>query len=114
MERFSISVTLGKASNPHGANLEHNNRNFIAQNVHRDQIPQNILFKQQDVQEAYAELFDDAVAEYNAKQKQPCRRIKDYYAHISSGKREEPYYEVIVQLGDCKDTPCGSRRKTDR
>ncbi len=110
MERFSISVTLGKASNPHGANLEHNNRNFIAQNVHRDQIPQNILFKQQDVQEAYAELFDDAVAEYNAKQKQPCRRIKDYYAHISSGKREEPYYEVIVQLGDCKDTPCGSQR----
>ena len=61
MERFSISVTLGKASDPHGANLEHNNRNFIAQNVHRDQIPQNILFKQQDVQEAYAELFDDAV-----------------------------------------------------
>ena len=110
MEKFSISVTLGKASNPHGTNLEHNNRNFIAQNVHRDQIPHNILFKQQDVQEAYAELFDDAVAEYNAKQKQPCRRIKDYYAHISSGKREEPYYEVIVQLGDCKDTPCGSSR----
>jgi hypothetical protein len=67
MERFSISVTLGKANSPHGANLEHNNRNFIAQNVRRDQIPHNILFKQQDVQEAYAELFDDAVAEYNAK-----------------------------------------------
>lgn len=110
MERFSISVTLGKAGSPHGANLEHNNRNFIAQNVRRDQIPHNILFKQQDVQEAYAELFGAAVEEYNAKQKQPCRRIKDYYAHISSGKREEPYYEVIVQLGDCKDTPCGSRR----
>ena len=110
MERFSISVTLGKANSPHGANLEHNTRNFIAQNVRRDQIPHNILFKQQDVQEAYAELFGAAVEEYNAKQKQPCRRIKDYYAHISSGKREEPYYEVIVQLGDCKDTPCGSRR----
>lgn len=110
MERFSISVTLGKANSPHGANLEHNNRNFIAQNVRRDQIPHNILFKRQDVQEAYTELFGAAVEEYNVKQKQPCRRIKDYYAHISSGKREEPYYEVIVQLGDCKDTPCGSRR----
>ena len=108
MERFSISVTLGKASNPHGANLEHNNRSFIAQNVHRDQIPHNILFKQQEVQEAYSELFGAAIDYYNAKQKQPCRRIKDYFAHISSGKREEPYYEVIVQLGDCKDTPCGS------
>lgn len=103
MERFSISVTLGKVSSPHGANLEHNNRNFIAQNVRRDQIPHNILFKQQDVQEAYAELFGAAIDDYNAKQKQPCRRIKDYYSHIASGKREEPFYEVIVQLGDCKD-----------
>ena len=59
MERFSISVTLGKASDSHGANLEHNNRNFIAQNVHRDQMQNNIFFKQQDVREAYAELFDD-------------------------------------------------------
>jgi len=110
MERFSISVTLGKASNPHGANLAHNNRDFIAQNVRRDQMQNNIFFKQQDVREAYAELFGAAIAEYNAKQKQPCRRIKDYYSHIASGKREEPFYEIIVQLGDCKDTPCGSHR----
>ena len=110
MERFSISVTLGKASNPHGANLAHNNRDFIAQNVRRDQMQNNIIFKQQDVREAYAELFGAAIAEYNAKQKQPCRRIKDYYSHIASGKREEPFYEIIVQLGDCKDTPCGSHR----
>ena len=110
MERFSISVTLGKASDPHGANLAHNNRDFIARNIRRDQMQNNIFFKQQDIHEAYEELFCAAIAEYNAKQKQPCRRIKDYYSHIASGKREEPFYEVIVQLGDCKDTPCGSRR----
>lgn len=100
MERFSISVTLGKASNPHGANLAHNNRDFIARNIRRDQMQNNIFFKQQDVRETYSELFGAAIAEYNAKQKQPCRRIKDYYSHIASGKREEPFYEVIVQLGD--------------
>ncbi|MBR3419856.1 MAG: plasmid recombination protein [Oscillospiraceae bacterium] len=110
MERFSISVTLGKASNPHGANLAHNNRDFIARNIRRDQMQNNIFFKQQDVREAYSELFGAAIVDYNAKQKQPCRRIKDYYSHIASGKREEPFYEVIVQLGDCKDTPCGSPR----
>ena len=110
MERFSISVTLGKASNPHGANLAHNNRDFIARNIRRDQMQNNIFFKQQDVREAYSELFGAAIDDYNAKQKQPCRRIKDYYSHIASGKREEPFYEVIVQLGDCKDTPCGSPR----
>ena len=110
MERFSISVTLGKASNPHGANLAHNNRDFIARNIRRDQMQNNIFFKQQDIHEAYEELFGAAIDDYNAKQKQPCRCIKDYYSHIASGKREEPFYEVIVQLGDCKDTPCGSRR----
>ncbi len=110
MERFSISVTLGKASNPHGANLAHNNRDFIARNIRRDQMQNNIFFKQQDIHEAYAELFGAAIDDYNAKQKQPCRRIKDYYSHIASGKREEPFYELIVQLGDCKDTPCGSPR----
>ena len=110
MERFSISVTLGKASDPHGANLAHNNRDFIARNIRRDQMQNNIFFKQQDIHEAYEELFGAAIDDYNAKQKQPCRRIKDYYSHIASGKREDPFYEVIVQLGDCKDTPCGSPR----
>jgi len=58
MERFSISVTLGKASDPHGANLAHNNRDFIARNIRRDQMQNNIFFKQQDIHEAYEELFE--------------------------------------------------------
>ena len=58
MERFSISVTLGKASNPHGANLAHNNRDFIARNIRRDQMQNNIFFIQHDIHEAYEELFE--------------------------------------------------------
>ena len=108
MSKLSISFTLGKASVPHEANVEHNNREFIASNVNKSKIFENITYKKQDIREAYQELFEESLAEYNAKQKQPCRRIKDYYSHISKGKREEAFYEIVVQFGDSKTAPCRS------
>ncbi len=110
MDRYSISFTLGKASDPHGANLAHNNRKFTAANVHEARSGENITYIMQDVRDAYEQLFAKSVAEYNAKQRQPCRRIHDYYDHIANGNREEPYYEVVVQFGDMKNAPCGSAR----
>ena len=110
MDRYSISFTLGKASDPHGANLAHNNRNFTAANVHESRSNQNITYQRQDVRDAYEQLFGKALAEYNAKQAKPSRRIKDYYEHISSGNREETFYEVVVQFGDMQNAPCGSER----
>lgn len=108
MSKLSISFTLGKASVPHEANVEHNNREFIANNVNKSKIFENITYKKQDIREAYHELFDESLNEYNAKQKQPCRRIKDYFRHISKSKREEAFYEIIVQFGDSKTAPCES------
>lgn len=53
MERFSVSFTLGKAASEHGANVNHNNRKFTAANVDEKRIVDNIIFKQQDVRDAY-------------------------------------------------------------
>ena len=61
MEQFSVSFTLGKASAIHGANLNHNNRKFTASNVDETRISQNLIFKQQDVRDAYRQLFDKAL-----------------------------------------------------
>ena len=108
MSKLSVSFTLGKASVSHGANVEHNNREFIAGNIDPKRISENVTYVRQDVREAYRELFGKAVADYNAKQKQPCRRISDYYKHISESKREEAFYEIVVQFGDSKTAPCGS------
>lgn len=108
MSKLSISFTLGKASVAHGANVEHNNREFVAGNIDPKRISQNVTYVRQDVREAYRELFEKAVADYNEKQKQPCRRISDYYKHISESKREEAFYEIVVQFGDSKTAPCGS------
>jgi hypothetical protein len=101
MAALSVSFTLGKASVPSGANIEHNNREFIANNVDVNRIADNIVYANQDVREAYAELFSESLAAYNATKKQPCRRIHDYFEHIENGNREEPYYEIVVQFGEC-------------
>lgn len=110
MDAYSVSFTLGKASNPHGANLLHNNRKFLAANIDPARTEQNVAYVQQDVQAAYHQLFDKAVEEYNAKQRQPCRRIKDYYAQVAASKREEAFYEAVIQFGDMQTAPCGSQR----
>lgn len=109
MSKLSTSFTLGKASMPHEANVEHNNREFIASNVNKSRIAENITYIKQDVKQAYQQLFSKSLDEYNSKQKQPCRRIKDYYKHISKSKREEAFYEIIVQFGDSKTAPCESQ-----
>lgn len=110
MEKFSISFTLGKAASQHGANIKHNNRKFTAANVDEKRIADNIIFKQQDVRDAYHQLFDQALQEYNAKQTRRDRVIPDYYLHIAESKREEAFYEIVVQFGDCETAPCGSER----
>ncbi|MDE7363563.1 MAG: plasmid recombination protein, partial [Ruminococcus sp.] len=109
MSKLSISFTLGKASVPHEANVDHNNREFIANNVNKSKICENITYIKQDVREAYQELFGQSLADYNSKQTRRDRIISDYFKHISKSKREEAFYEIIVQFGDSKTAPCGSQ-----
>ena len=115
MKNLSISFTLGKGLAAHGSNIQHNNRKFTAKNVDETRFTSNITYKQQYIEDAYLQLFGKALREYNAKQKKDCRKIDDYYAHIVRGRREEPFYEAIVQFGDChtaaSGTPDGDRVK---
>lgn len=50
----------------------------------------------ESVESAYKRLFDDALAEYNEKQKKPCRRIASYYEHIKGSKEHHAVYEAII------------------
>ena len=62
METFSVSFTLGKASAAHGANVAHNNRSFLADNVRAEKTFHNTNYKMQRVENGYQELFGEAVA----------------------------------------------------
>ena len=98
----SISGRIDKGS------IGHNNRVFIALNVDKSRTHENITLVKEDIQTVYHELFDEALAEYNAKQKRKDRRIKNYYEHINRSKQEKPFYEVIFQIGNTEDTHCGT------
>ncbi|MBR0484482.1 MAG: plasmid recombination protein [Oscillospiraceae bacterium] len=108
MKQLSISFTLSKASQQHGANVEHNNRDFIARNIDPSRVHENVTYVRQEVHEAYSELFGKAIEEYNNKQKRSDRKISDYYEHIANGRREEAFYEIVVQFGDVNTAACKS------
>lgn len=88
--------------------IEHNNRSFIAKNVVRERIPDNITYKKQNIREFYSELFGEALAEYNSRMKRHDRIIPDYYEHIRKGKQEKTFEEIVVQFGDINDCSVGS------
>ena len=54
------------------------------------------------------ELFEQALAEYNARQTQSSRRIPDYYEHLKKSSKGKPYYEIVVQFGDMESCGQGS------
>ena len=83
----TISMCQGKGS------LSHNNREFIAKNIDPSRTPDNIVFVQQDLGEAYHQMFDKAVERYNAKQKRNDRKINDYFQHLFN---REPSKSVIT------------------
>lgn len=99
MEALSVSFRIGDGV------IEHNNREFLPQNADANRTPDNVTYINRDLREFYDELFDEALAEYNKKQKRADRKIWDYYDHIKNGKQEKPFCELVVQFGDEKS--CG-------
>ena len=97
MHKNTISVMVGKGS------LNHNSRVFYADNVDPSRSHLNIEYCNENIKDVYHELFDDALARYNAKQKRSDRKIENYYEKIRSGKQEKPFHEIIIQIGN-KDT----------
>lgn len=83
--------------------IEHNRRTYTAENVDPARSHLNIEYCYTPIRQAYHELFDAALAEYNAKQKRKDRRIENYYEKICAGDQEKPFYEVIFQIGNKDD-----------
>jgi len=110
----SISHVQGKGS------LAHNNREFITNNVDRNRIKDNVIFKQEPIAEAYHKLFDGAVADFNAKQKRADRKKKESYFEdlfnrppcqtvLTAANKENSFYEDVVQVGLMSDTGVGTK-----
>ena len=93
----TISAMVGKGS------VTHNSRTFTAENVDSERTHLNIDYCNEPIKKVYHEMFDEALKQYNDKQKRKDRKIADYYKHIESGKQEKLFHEIIFQIGNKDD-----------
>lgn len=93
----SISTMVGKGS------VTHNSRTFTAENVDSNRTHLNIDYCNEPIKKVYHEMFDEALKQYNDRQKRKDRKISDYYKHIESGKQEKIFHEIIFQIGNKDD-----------
>ena len=98
----TISGMTGRGS------IRHNNRSFSAANIDRSRTEQNVTYCNDDLKQVYHEIFDEALAAYNAKKKKTRDKITDYYEHIRQSKQEKLFHEAIFQIGNLTDCGCGS------
>lgn len=73
------------------------------EHIDPDGVHENIINR--DIKKVYAELFGEAVREYNKKQKRKDRQIKNYYSKICKDKKKHSCYEIIVGVYGDDSTP---------
>lgn len=102
MIELTCSIAKGKGS------LNHNNRSFSAVSVDPDLTKRNFVLVDESLEDTYHQLFDKAVAVYNAKQTRDDRKISSYLEKIQRSKQEKPFYEIVVEIGSTADIAKGS------
>lgn len=93
--------------------LRHNNRDIVSANVDPSRIADNITIVKQDLGEAYKQIFGEAQAAYNEKQKRADRKIDDYFQKLfgrnptdtvlKNNNKQQSFYEYVVGVGDMHD-----------
>lgn len=95
----TISFKQGRGNRIH--NLRRYPDGKMPKNIHTDMTSENVIWYDETLTHAYHRIFDDAVEEYNSKQKRNDRKIKDYQSKIKNSKNgEKLFYEDVIQWGD--------------
>lgn len=104
-----MSISFKKSTK--NTSLKHNNRELSEKekenewhnHIDFERTHLNKTLVRKDIKEMYEDIFGEAVAEYNAKQKRQDRVIKNYYSKVLKDKKLETQREFIIQVGDMKD-----------
>lgn len=100
---MSVSVSSGRGDG------RHNTREFIAENVDRSRIKDDIIFVNQSLPDAYRQCFGDACEVNNARQVLKARMLtpESYLSKIEAGQGKKnnpkPFYESVIQIGNKDD-----------
>lgn len=101
---FNVSFSSGRG------NINHNEREFSTPNVNRSLSKNNVNLKSQDLKDAYKEVFGESCEINNERQKREDRKLSpdQYLKKIENGHEKKnnpkPFYEVVVQIGNMKDS----------
>lgn len=106
MNHYTMSIAKGRGD------LRHNNREFRPKNADPSRRDKNIILVKEDLQKVYHELFDESVIKYNESQKRNDRKIKNYFDKIYRSKKEKPFYEFIIQIGNQNEQPSEKKCET--
>lgn len=119
MARDYITVSFVIGSNKHAINTKeklkkinnHNHRNFkksYNEDLDLTRSKDNIILIgskdiTKDIEKLYKDEFDEAVYNYNSKQKRADRKIINYLDKVSEDNKKNVAIEMILQLGDKED-----------
>lgn len=111
---------MGRVSMPQGKGSQlHNRRGYesigraIPDHIDQTRTHENVTLVDIPIKQAYDELFGEALAAYNAKQRRADRKIASYYEHVKGLKTgEKLFYEDVVQWGSKDDFTNEKTRQT--
>lgn len=111
---------MGRVSMPQGKGSQlHNRRGYesigraIPDHIDQSRTHENVTLVDIPIKQAYDELFGEALAVYNAKQRRADRKIASYYEHVKGLKTgEKLFYEDVVQWGSKDDFTNEKTRQT--
>lgn len=98
-----VSVSSGRGDG------RHNTREFIAENVDRSRIKDDLIFVNQSLPDAYRQCFGEACEVNNSRQVLKARMLtpESYLAKIEAGQGKKnnpkPFYESVIQIGNKDD-----------
>lgn len=84
---------------------DHNRRSEKLHEAHIDPNGVHENWTDETIGQAYKDVFSEAVAEYNSKQKRADRKIKSYLQKVRENSKLNECYEFIAQVGNEKQHP---------
>lgn len=100
-------LSFSFSSNIKNTSIKHNERTVADKDALKDygkhinwsKTQDNKILVSKNIKQVYKDVFQDAVDEYNAKQKRSDRKIKNYFSKVKKSKNLDTQKEFIIQAG---------------
>ena len=97
---YTISFTMDSSNgNDRGHNARWEHIVSVEKHIDPKLKDENITLVDKDLKQAYKELFQDSLLEYNSKQQRKDRKIKSYYQKVKDDEKLNLAYKFVAQIG---------------